>query len=502
MAGAWQEDKEGMTMKPTNATLKDLPATVAAPRYDRSRLTPGIVHIGCGNFHRAHMAVYLDDLFGLGSSQDWAIVGAGVRAGDARMRDAVAEQDWMSSVIELSPGNLSARVIGAMVDFVPVEEGNAALIAAMSVPAIRIVSLTVTEGGYFTDPDTGTFSPDHDDIRHDAKHPDAPRTAFGAIARALLNRRKAGVAPFTVMCCDNLPHNGHVTHDAVVGVARQSDPELADWIAANVSFPNAMVDRITPATGPRELALAKSFGLDDAAPVTCEPFRQWVMEDKFPAGRPALEKVGVTFTHRVDLFETMKIRILNGGHAIIAYPGGLAGIELVHEAMADGQIRAFLDAILTREVLPIVPPVPGTDLGDYKQLIIERFSNPEVADTVRRLCLDGSNRQPKFIIPSIRDSYAKGTPSDGLVLLSALWCRYCYGTDEAGNAIAPNDPNWDMLTERAKAAKNDPEEWLAISTVYGDLAGNADFAARFAAALKDVWARGSRAVIADYINRV
>ncbi len=488
-------------MKPTNATLPQLPAGVGAPRYDRTRLTPGIVHIGCGNFHRAHMAVYLDDLFALGASQDWAIIGAGVRAGDAKMRAALSEQDFLSSVIELSPGNLSARVVGAMIDFVPVEDGNAALIAAMSDPKIRIVSLTVTEGGYFTDPDTGTFSPDHDDIRHDAAHPDAPRTAFGAIAKALSRRRKAGIAPFTVMCCDNLPHNGNVTHDAVVGVARAFDAELADWIDAQVSFPNAMVDRITPATGPREVALARRFGIDDAAPVTCEPFRQWVMEDRFPNGRPALERVGVTFTDRVDLFEMMKIRILNGGHAIIAYPGGLAGIELVHEAMQDDQIRAFLDTVLTTEVLPIVPPVPETDLLDYKRLIIQRFSNPEVADTIRRLCLDGSNRQPKFIIPSIRDALKAGTPAEGLILLSALWCRYCYGVDEAGVAIAPNDPNWDMLTARAKAAKDDPAQWFAMSAVYGDLAGHAGFAARFAAALRDVWARGSRAVMADYIAR-
>ncbi len=240
-------------MKPTNATLKDLPAGVAAPNYDRATLKPGIVHIGCGNFHRAHMAVYLDDLFGLGKSQDWAIVGAGVRAGDAKMRDALAAQDFLSSVIELAPGNFTARVIGAMVDFVPVEEGNGALIAAMGEPAIRIVSLTVTEGGYFTDPDTGTFSPDHDDIRHDAKHPEAPRTAFGAIARALANRRKAGLPPFTVMCCDNLPHNGHVTHDAVVGVARQSIPSWPAGLTPMSAF------RTRWSTGsPRRPARARS----------------------------------------------------------------------------------------------------------------------------------------------------------------------------------------------------------------------------------------------------
>ena len=487
----------GLTLNQAN--LAALGNRVAVPGYDRGRLVAGIVHVGCGNFHRAHQAVYLDDLFALGEGHDWAILGAGVREGDARMREALAAQDWMSSVIELAPGAHRARVIGAMTGFVPVEPGNGALVAAMSDPAIRIVSLTVTEGGYYIDPKTGTFSPDHPDIRHDAAHPDTPGTVFGAIVAALKSRRAAGADPFTVMCCDNVPHNGHVTRDAVVGLARLSDPDLAGWITARVAFPNSMVDRITPATGPRERAMAAGFGLDDAAPVTCEPFRQWVMEDNFPSGRPALEKVGVTFTPHVDRFETMKIRILNGGHAIIAYPGGLRGIVHVHEAMADGQIRAFLDAVLSREVVPIVPEVPGQDLGDYQRLIVERFSNPEIADTVRRLCLDGSNRQPKFIVPSIRDQRARGALPEGLILLSALWCRYCFGTDEAGRTIAPNDPNWDRLTARAAEAKSSPAAWLAMTEVYGDLGRDADVAEAFGRWLALIWDRGSQAAIARYL---
>lgn len=487
-------------MKISNATLAGLPETVARPTYDRAGLRAGIVHIGCGNFHRAHMAVYLDDLMNAGLAHDWAILGAGVREGDARMRGLLEAQDWMSSVIELAPGARSARVVGAMCGFAPVEEGNAGLIAAMADPAIRIVSLTVTEGGYFIDPDTGTFSPDHPDIRHDAAHRAAPRTAFGAIAAALARRRSAGVAPFTVMCCDNVPHNGRVTRDAVVGMARLWDAGLADWIAAEVAFPNSMVDRITPATGDRERAMAAAFGIEDAAPVTCEPFRQWVMEDNFPAGRPPLEEVGVTFTDAVDRFETMKIRILNGGHAIIAYPAGLADIEYVHEAMADAQVRGFLDAVLTREVLPIVPPVPGVDLGDYKALIVERFANPEVADTVRRLCLDGSNRQPKFIVTSIRDRLAAGQDAPGLILLSALWCRYCYGETESGREIAPNDPDWAALVARARQARERPQAWLEMATVYGDLAGHAGFSAGFAAALREIWDKGARAAVARYLT--
>lgn len=476
------------------------PAPVAYPAYDRSRLTPGIVHIGLGNFHRAHMAVYLDDLFAMGEGMDWAIIGAGVRAPDARMRDALKAQDCLSTIIELDPRGKTARRIGAMVDFVEVQPDNAALITAMTRPEIRIVSLTVTEGGYYVDPATGRFDPTHPDIVADARNPDRPATAFGAILAALRARKAAGIAPFTVMSCDNLPGNGHVTKAAVAGLARLSDPALADWVEAQVAFPNGMVDRITPATGPRERTIAAAFGLaEDPVPVTCEPFRQWVLEDRFPAGRPPLEKVGVTFTPHVHAFEAMKIRILNGGHAIIAYPGGLLDIEYVHEAMAEPLITGFLDKVEREEIIPIVPPVPETDLNAYYSLIRERFSNPEVADTERRLCLDGSNRQPKFIIPSILDNLAKGRVPRGLILESALWCRYCMGVSDAGRVIEPNDPNWDRLQATARAAAADPVRWLAMEDIYGDLARDAAVVAVFSGFLNDLGARGTRAVLADFI---
>ena len=481
--------------------MNTIAQNVALPAYDRKSLTPGIVHIGLGNFHRAHMAVYLDDLFALGESHDWAILGAGVRAGDARMREAMLAQDCLSTIIELDPSGRSARRVGAMTGFIAVQDDNAALIAAMADPTIRIVSLTVTEGGYFVNSATGLFDPTAPDIVADAANPAQPVTAFGAILAALKARKMAGVAPFTVMSCDNLPGNGHVTQSAVVGLARLSDPDFADWVDAVVAFPNGMVDRITPATGPREKAMAADFGLsDDPVPVTCESFRQWVLEDKFPSGRPALEKVGVTFTNDVHAFEAMKIRILNGGHAIIAYPGGLKGIEFVHEAMADPTIRAFLDAVETREILPIVPPVPGVRLTDYKAKIVERFSNPEVADTERRLCFDGTNRQPKFILPSIRDNLAAGGTADGLMLVSAMWCRYCYGVDEQGTLIAPNDPNWDVLQERAKAAKDDPSAWIGMTAIYGNLLQYQGFADRFSKSLRFVWSHGVEAAMKGYIG--
>lgn len=487
-------------MKLDQSTFAALPNTVARPGYDRKALTPGIVHIGVGNFHRAHQAVYMDDLFGMGLAQDWAIIGAGVRAGDAAMRETLAKQDYLNTVIEMEPGAHQARVIGAMIDFLPVEPNNAKLIATMARPEIRIVSLTVTEGGYFIDPATGTFDPTHPDIAADAANSGAPATAFGAIIAALRLRRDAGVIPFTVMSCDNLPGNGHVTQDAVIGLARLMDDALADWIAANVAFPNGMVDRITPATGPVERArVVDAFGIDDAAPVFCEPFRQWVLEDNFPAGRPPFERAGVTLTDQVEAFEMMKIRILNGGHAIIAYPGGLLDIEYVHEAMEHPLIAAFLAKIETDEVIPIVPPVPGTDLADYHTLITERFSNPDVGDTVRRLCLDGSNRQPKFIIPSLRDNLAQGVLPEGLLLLSAMWCRYCFGTSDSGAEIAPNDPNWATLQACAKEAKTRPTAWLEMDDIYGDLAQNEAVGSAFSALLGDLWEEGTEAMIKRYL---
>lgn len=478
------------------AALSHLPAGVAAPGYDRGSLRPGILHVGVGNFHRAHMAVYLDSLFAQGDDHDWAILGAGVRPADAAMRDRLVAQDCLTTVVELDPAGLHARVVGSMPGYLPV--APEAILQGMTDPAIRIVSLTVTEGGYYLD-GAGRFDKAHPDIAADAASPAAPRTVFGLITAALRARRAAGIAPFTVLSCDNLPENGHVAAAAVIGLARLSDPALADWIAAHVAFPNSMVDCITPATTDRERALvAETFGLTDAAPVVCEPFRQWVLEDNFPQGRPALERVGAEFVPNVGQYELMKLRILNGGHAAIAYPGALLGHHFVHDAMADPRISGWLDALTRREIQPTLAPIPGVDYDAYRAKIAERFSNPRVGDTIPRLCLDGSNRQPKFILPTLRQALAEGRPYAGLSLEVALWCRYCAGTDEAGKAIPPNDENHGDLKARALAARGDAAAFLSNGPVFGDLGQDPRFAAAFAATLDRLWQRGVAATLADY----
>lgn len=482
------------------ANLKQLQPGVSIPKYRRQDLKPGIVHIGVGNFHRAHLAVYLDDLFNLGADLDWAIVGAGIMPSDARMREALLPQDYLSTIVEQDNDLSSARITGPMVDFVPPGD-TAALIARLADPAIRIVSLTVTEGGYMIDPATGKFDPQHPAIVRDAASPDDPTSVFGIILQGLSRRRARGIAPFTVMSCDNVPHNGDVTRNAVAGLARLFDPALADWVVAEVAFPNAMVDRITPATSDRERQMTREmFGVDDNWPVFCEEFKQWVIEDKFPMGRPALEKVGVTFVEDVSPYEHMKIRILNGGHAIIAYAGGLLDVHFVHEAMEHPLIRALLDKIETEEVIPTVPPVPDTDLAEYYRLIVRRFSNPKIGDTIRRLCLDGSNRQPKFIVPPILDRLNAGKSITGLALESALWCRYCFGTTESGKIIEPNDPNWTRLQEVAKEARGRPDSWLAMYDIYGDAGRSPVFQRAFADALGSIWTSGVRRTIEAYVG--
>ena len=485
-------------MKLSQKTLRALPQSVQIPQYDRSQLTPGIVHIGLGNFHRAHQAWYLHRLMQDGLAHDWAIIGAGVRAGDSAQRDRLMAQDYLTTLIELKPSETSAEISGSMIGFVPVEEANGALIAQMADPAIRIVSLTVTEGGYYIDPATKGFDISHAEQPHDAAHPATPKTAFGAMIAALKTRRDQGIGAFTCMSCDNLQGNGDILRQTVTSLARMGDDDLADWIEANCTFPNSMVDCIVPATGPNELKLAQSLGIEDASPVTHESFRQWVIEDSFCAGRPEWDKVGATFTDRVHDYESMKIRVLNGGHQIVANAGEVLSIATIAECLAHKQVGAFFEKVAKNEIIPHLAAVPGMSPSDYVELIKERFANPRIVDTTRRVAFDGSSRHPGFVIPSIKDGIARGTSVSGLALAEAIWARMCAGQREDGTEIAPNDPFWSDLNATALKARSAPDVWLSQRKYYGNLVENHQFVQAFSGWLELIWDKGVEAAMETY----
>lgn len=474
-------------------TLAEIAAAgaVSIPSYDRSQLRAGWLHFGVGNFFRAHQAVYLDDLLALDRDADWAILGANVVPFAEPHRRALEAQDWLSTVVEQGgDGSTHARVLGSLVGCLGADDPQS-IIDRMADPQIRIVSMTITEGGYFIDANTGKFDADHPAIRADVEATlggAVPRTVFGLIVAGLRRRREQGIIPFTVVSCDNILHNGVVTRNAVVGMAQMLDTEMAEWIGAEVAFPNGMVDRITPATGDHERRrCAMECGVADASPVFCEPFRQWVLEDRFPAGRPALELVGVRFVPDVTPYENMKLRILNGGHVILAHLGSLLSIRHVHEFMENPLCRAFWRRVVSEEVVPSVPPVPDTDLHEYFEQIEERFSNPRVADTIARMCFNTSNRITKFIHPSIEDRLERLEDVSGLALVSALWCLWSHKSITPDNGPSIEPTAWETISNYARmAVETSPGLWLAMDEIYGGLAQSEDFVGAFTDALADL----------------
>lgn len=496
-------------MKLSLGNLPSLKASAAAnivtPSYDPSLLIPGMVHIGVGNFHRSHLATYMNDLFdsSFEENHQWGIVGAGVLSFDDAKRKILQPQDWLQTLVERDADSVKASVIASMTDFLPVDfenkEQHCQLQDMLMNPSIRIVSLTVTEGGYFLC--DGNFNRSDAAVQKDAENPDAPCTVFGMMAKAIKQRRDAGMEIFTIMSCDNIPHNGKVVKEVVSGFAElMYGSDFATWIEQNVAFPNSMVDRITPGTTPemREFVAAE-YGLEDSSPIFCEPFRQWVLEDNFPSGRPSWEKLeSVSFVQDVAPYELMKIRILNGGHASLCYPAALLDLEYVHEATEHPVIGPFLDALEREEMIPTIPPVPSTSLSEYWELIGKRFSNPTICDTISRICFDGSSRQPKFIVPVARDALEANRKIEGLALVSALWCRYCQGTTESGKTIEPNDPQWDRLQLNANRAVEDPMAWLGMVDVYGKVGEDPLFVDAFREALETVMTLGVEEAMMEY----
>ncbi|KIT15769.1 mannitol dehydrogenase family protein [Jannaschia aquimarina] len=482
----------------TRTSLASLPVDILRPTYALPELSPGIVHIGVGNFHRAHMAWYTHRLMQDGGATDWAILGAGARPYDAVMREKLLAQDCLTTLLQLDPDESRVEVTGTMVHYLPVAEGHAPMIAAMADPRTRIVSMTVTEGGYYCSAE-GTLDVDHPDIRHDAAG-GPPRTVFGAMVAALRLRRDLGHGAFTGLSCDNLQGNGDVLRLTLVGLAEEQDPDLARWIDDTASFPNSMVDCIVPATGPREIEMVRDKGIWDRAPVTHERFRQWVIEDDFAAGRPDWDAAGATFASDVAPYEHMKLRLLNAGHQILANPGEVLSLPTIADCMADPEISGYFRHVLRTEVAPHVESVPGTTPMDYISTISGRFANPLIHDTVRRVAFDGSSRHPGFVLPTIRDALAVGAPLGGLALVEALWCRMCEGTREDGSTIEPNDPHWEKRHRAALASRDDPRAWIAQVDIYDDLRQSETFTTSFAAHLDRVRSDGARAAIRGYLG--
>jgi mannitol-1-phosphate/altronate dehydrogenase len=483
-----------LNLEPRNLTK--LGAQISLPTYDRRSLRPAILHLGVGGFHRAHQAVYLDDLAERRITSEWGERGVGLLPGDRRMADALLSQDCLYTVIERGAQTDDARVIGVLLDyaFAPADPGR--VLRLLSEPETRIVSLTITEGGYLVDDKTGVFDAHNPAVRHDLEHKGEPSTLFSYLCLALARRRDTGLAPFTVLSCDNLQGNGTVARTALLSFARLADEVLANWIESNVAFPNGMVDRITPQTTDADRGMVEAnFSIRDAWPVVTEPFRQWVIEDRFSNGRPPLEEVGVQIVADVHPYETMKLRLLNGSHQAMAYLGYLAGYRYAHQVMNDPDFFTFIASFMDSEITPLLPPVPGIDLTDYKHTLIERFANPKIRDTLARLATDGSDRMPKFVLPSLSEALTQGRPHRLLTAVVAAFARYLRGVDEQGEPIELSDRRADELRGLAREGGLDPRPLLSVQAVFGELGQRTGWVAELTETMRELDARGARAMV-------
>ena len=482
------------------------------PDYNRAAITTGIVHIGVGGFHRSHQAAYIDGLMrrhsrpdtpegnGSGAPEDncldWGICGVGLLPGDARMRDALAGQNHLYTLVLKHPGGRSEpTIIGSLHNYLFAPDDPETVLSLMSAPTTRIVSLTITENGYNVDEATGKFRTKAPGAVHDAERPEEPTTAFGYIVEALRRRREAGIVPFTVLSCDNLPDNGKVARTAVVSQAAMRDPELADWIDGNVAFPSCMVDRITPRTTQTDVEdVHRRLGLEDSWPVVCEPFAQWVLEDDFPAGRPPLEEVGVQMVDDVAPYELMKLRLLNASHQGLAHWGRLLGIEYAHDAAADADIAAWVRAYLEREARATLRSVPGIDLDVYVDTLFKRFTNEAIADTLSRLAQDASSRIPKFVLGTVRDNLTAGGPIHLGTAMVAAWALGEEGVDDNGDEIVIDDPLADELLPLAAAQRAGHDTaFISHEGIFGDLTTDERFRQTFVEELGALRREGARA---------
>jgi fructuronate reductase len=482
------------------ATLDRLPADVARPRYDRARVRTGIVHLGIGAFFRAQQAVLIDDALGAGDLS-WGIVGASLRSPDTG--DALAPQDGLYTLAVRDQSGSRHRVIGALREVLVAPENPEKLLRAMSDPSVRIVSLTVTEKGYCHDPASGKLDETHPDIRHDIEAPHQPRSAPGFLLEALARRRAAGVAPFTVLTCDNLPSNGRTVHGVLARLAELRGGDLGRYIAAEVACPSTMLDRIVPATTAEDRAeVAAAIGLEDAWPVIAEPYSLWVVEDRFPAGRPQFARGEIELVADVAPWERMKLRLLNGSHSTLAYLGYLAGYATIAETMTDPNFVALVRGLMDEEISPTIVVPPGADLASYKRSLQARFANPALKHRTWQIAMDGSQKLPQRLLGTARERLQAGAPIPRIALAVAAWMRYVAGRDENGQAIDVRDPLAVRLRQIADAAGPVAERLapalLAVEEIFGrDLAADPRFAQPVTAALERLYAVGAKRASAE-----
>lgn len=461
---------------------------VAVPNYDRSKVKAGIVHVGIGGFHRAHQALYMDQLLHTAGNENWGICGVALLEFDKKIFDTLSEQDGLYTlVVKELDGTLTKRIIGSIVECLFAPQDPQAVIHKMADRAIKIITLTITEGGYNYNEATKQFDFENPLILHDLENPSNPKTIFGYLTQALKIRKERGLKGLSIQSCDNIQGNGHVTQKMLLSYVEKAAPELIDWIRSNVTFPNSMVDRITPVTAQVDIEeLRKTSEIDDAWPVVCESFKQWVIEDDFAAGRPAWESVGAQFVENVAPYEKMKLTLLNAGHSVLGILGALMGYNTIDEAVSNNNIRSFLKRYMDEEVTPVLGDVEGIDLNAYKNSLLERFGNIYIKDQIERICSESSTKIPIFILPTVKAQLQGGGSISCAALVIAAWAIYSLGFDENGKPLRIIDAMADVLHAKAAKAKDRPGLFLEIEMVFGDLKQSSMFTEAYTTAYRRI----------------
>lgn len=478
-------------MRLNDINILKIAEKIPCPSYDRKPLRTGIVHIGVGGFHRAHQAYYIHRLIEKHDTKDWAICGVGLQATDKNIADVLKKQDCLYTLATQHPnGKVESEVMGSITEYLLASnDGAQSIIDKLAHPDTKIVSLTITEGGYNFNATTGDFNFENTDIQHDLKYPENPKTVYGYLTAALRKKRANNLPPFTVLSCDNIQHNGDMARKMVLAYAEKHDGHLADWIENEVSFPNTMVDRITPIT-PHEIIdhLKKEYGLEDDWPVVCEPFIQWVIEDNFSNDRPPLEKLGVQFVPDVTPYEKMKIRLLNAGHSVLGIPGAVYGHLTIDACIKDRLFARFMRQFMDVEVTPILGLVEGIDIEKYKDNLEERFANPNLKDNVSRICSESSAKLPKFLIPTIRENLANGGSIKYATFILAVWCYYSdKGIKEDGEKLEIIDAQKDELHQAARNTENDWIAFLNQTEIFGNLNKNKRFVKEYTTIVQAIY---------------